>query len=70
MKSNLRLIVGIDQENNPRIFLLSDGNSVIVYNYDGRQLSDIKPPGNGLGLISILNKIKFKIENEFRQPNC
>ncbi|PAV78488.1 hypothetical protein WR25_09547 isoform B [Diploscapter pachys] len=35
-----------------KIFLLSDGNSVLVYNYDGRQLSDIKPPGNGLGLIN------------------
>ncbi|KHJ76960.1 hypothetical protein OESDEN_23420 [Oesophagostomum dentatum] len=35
-----------------RMFLISDGQSLLVFNYDGRNLCEIKVPGNGTNAIS------------------
>ncbi|KJH48737.1 WD domain, G-beta repeat protein [Dictyocaulus viviparus] len=35
-----------------KIFLISDGQTLFILNYDGRNLCEIKVPGNGVDLIS------------------
>ncbi|VDN24702.1 unnamed protein product, partial [Cylicostephanus goldi] len=35
-----------------RLFLVSDGQTVLVFNYDGRSLCEVKVPGNGTSNIS------------------